>query len=394
MLRKVKFQPQALKIIETGFKKEMLSQSLLFVGEVGSGKSTLALHVAGIMHCKSENKPCGVCENCIKITNFTHPDVIFINTDDAAEKLSSLQNIINTYGINQELTGETVFVLRDILFRYQSEFLNNAGSKNKKKKTELDNLAESIQEYVLFNISDQSNPKTLSDAIKAGIKLAEQINNENIPAESIRSLMQRLNKSSFSGKLTLIISGIDKMRSEGANAFLKTLEEPAIHSRIILMTNKPEIILPTIKSRCFIVPFNRLNNESVQSIVHENWKIRTDNISEFGGLLTRIGNTQQNHILELFEQIFPSFTKQFHLFVDKIIKTDGFDRFVKELTYYMQTTENIKVLERLERISIINKMKFQKQVDTLVLSTKTNNADKRLVLETLISSLYELWRQK
>ena len=206
--------------------------------------------------------------------------------------------------------------------------------------------------------------------------------------------MQRLNKSSFSGKLTLIISGIDKMRSEGANAFLKTLEEPAIHSRIILMTNKPEIILPTIKSRCFIVPFNRLNNENVQSIAHENWKIRTDNISEFGGLLTRIGNTQQNHILELFEQIFPSFTKQFHLFVDKIIKTDGFDRFVKELTYYMQTTENKKVLERLERISIINKMKFQKQVDTLVLSTKTNNADKRLVLETLISSLYELWRQK
>lgn len=56
------------------------------------------------------------------------------------------------------------------------------------------------------------------------------------------------------------ISGIlsaDRMclgAAEPANAFLKTLEEPPEHTIIFLLTDRPELLLPTIRSRCLILP--------------------------------------------------------------------------------------------------------------------------------------------
>ena len=50
-------------------------------------------------------------------------------------------------------------------------------------------------------------------------------------------------------KLVIILEA-DRMKEEAANAFLKTLEEPPDHTLIILMTEQPARLLPTILSRC------------------------------------------------------------------------------------------------------------------------------------------------
>lgn len=49
-----------------------------------------------------------------------------------------------------------------------------------------------------------------------------------------------------------ILDGVEAGRfgAEAANAFLKTLEEPASHVRFILLAANPEAVLPTIRSRC------------------------------------------------------------------------------------------------------------------------------------------------
>lgn len=60
-----------------------------------------------------------------------------------------------------------------------------------------------------------------------------------------------MTKSSFGGgwKVALII-GADRMKKEAANAFLKTLEEPAPETLFLLLSDSPQEILPTIVSRC------------------------------------------------------------------------------------------------------------------------------------------------
>ena len=44
--------------------------------------------------------------------------------------------------------------------------------------------------------------------------------------------------------------GADRLRTESANAFLKTLEEPPPHTLFLLLSERPEQLLPTIISRC------------------------------------------------------------------------------------------------------------------------------------------------
>lgn len=54
----------------------------------------------------------------------------------------------------------------------------------------------------------------------------------------------------------LIIDGAERLREqEGAPRILKQLEEPAPRSHVILVTDHPADLLPTIRSRCLPVPF-------------------------------------------------------------------------------------------------------------------------------------------
>ena len=47
-----------------------------------------------------------------------------------------------------------------------------------------------------------------------------------------------------------IIYEADRMNEQTSNAFLKTLEEPPGHTTLLLLTSRPYVLLPTIRSRC------------------------------------------------------------------------------------------------------------------------------------------------
>jgi DNA polymerase-3 subunit delta' len=53
-----------------------------------------------------------------------------------------------------------------------------------------------------------------------------------------------------------LIDQADKMTAEASNCLLKTLEEPAGQAILILITADPQLLLPTIVSRCQIVKFS------------------------------------------------------------------------------------------------------------------------------------------
>ncbi len=55
-----------------------------------------------------------------------------------------------------------------------------------------------------------------------------------------------------------LVDGADRLSPSAANALLKTLEEPTGEALFILLTSRPEGVLPTIRSRCQRLPFGRL----------------------------------------------------------------------------------------------------------------------------------------
>ena len=58
-----------------------------------------------------------------------------------------------------------------------------------------------------------------------------------------------------------MIHEADRMRKESANAFLKTLEEPPPDTYLLLLTTRPNSMLPTIRSRCLTMRFKSKKQE-------------------------------------------------------------------------------------------------------------------------------------
>tara|TARA_B100000035_G_scaffold233403_1_gene201687 strand:+ start:61974 stop:62930 length:957 start_codon:yes stop_codon:yes gene_type:complete len=80
-------------------------------------------------------------------------------------------------------------------------------------------------------------------------------NEKLIPISSIRALKSFFEKSPHvvGGKKVALINQSDRMNNQATNALLKILEEPPSNSMIILSTNQPDLILPTVKSRCQLI---------------------------------------------------------------------------------------------------------------------------------------------
>jgi DNA polymerase III subunit delta' len=65
-------------------------------------------------------------------------------------------------------------------------------------------------------------------------------------------------KPFFGGRKIAVIDDADYLNAEGANALLKTLEEPPPRSVLILIGTTPARQLPTIRSRCQLIRFRPL----------------------------------------------------------------------------------------------------------------------------------------
>jgi DNA polymerase-3 subunit delta' len=66
-----------------------------------------------------------------------------------------------------------------------------------------------------------------------------------------------------------VIERVDELGDEAANRMLKTLEEPADFVHLILLTDRPSEVLPTISSRCQLVRFEAASVEQVVAELRE-----------------------------------------------------------------------------------------------------------------------------
>lgn len=78
--------------------KGMLAHSFIITGPDGVGKSIFARFMASYILCSGENKPCGVCLNCVRVKNNNHPDVIVISPKNSigVDDIRNLTEKINT----------------------------------------------------------------------------------------------------------------------------------------------------------------------------------------------------------------------------------------------------------------------------------------------------------
>ena len=107
-----------------------------------------------------------------------------------------------------------------------------------------------------------------------------------IRIEQIREITQFLATSPLIAPYKIVVvENAERMPPIAANALLKTLEEP-ISGTIILISSQPQRLLPTITSRCQLVPFQRLNNAQITTVLENVGRseiLNHPNIIQFAG---------------------------------------------------------------------------------------------------------------
>lgn len=89
--------------------------------------------------------------------------------------------------------------------------------------------------------------------------------------DQMRLIEREANYRPYEGNARVfLIEDADKLNDPSANALLKVLEEPPHTSHIVLLTSRPAMLLPTIRSRCQMIRFSPLTAEEMEAHLLQN----------------------------------------------------------------------------------------------------------------------------
>lgn len=115
-------------------------------------------------------------------------------------------------------------------------------------------------------------PDALAEAEAEGeeVKESKRKASQQITIDQVRGLDDFLNVGTHrSGLRIVIVYPAEAMNRSTANALLKTLEEPAPGTLFLLVSDEPLRLLPTIRSRCQVVPVGMPPPERVLAMLAE-----------------------------------------------------------------------------------------------------------------------------
>jgi DNA polymerase-3 subunit delta' len=104
--------------------------------------------------------------------------------------------------------------------------------------------------------------------VHADVLVIEPGETGTIKIDQIRDAIERTAYRPFEGRRrVVIVDGAEAVNVEAQNALLKTLEEPPPASTFVLVTSKPDVLLPTVRSRCQRLRFGRLSPADVAAVL-------------------------------------------------------------------------------------------------------------------------------
>lgn len=143
--------------------------------------------------------------------------------------------------------------------RRAARFLLTHGAAGSSDVESLDDLGDSSANHLL-GAGNHPELLLLERLVKdKGKELARSIS-----IDQVRQMIRRLQMSlSLGDWRVIIIDAVDDLEAAGANALLKTLEEPPAKTLFFLVSHSPGKLLPTIRSRCRMLRFQPVSGDQL-----------------------------------------------------------------------------------------------------------------------------------
>jgi DNA polymerase-3 subunit delta' len=108
----------------------------------------------------------------------------------------------------------------------------------------------------------------IARGVHADVLIVEPGDTGTIKLDQVRDAIDRTAYRPFEGRRRLVlIDDADRLNAEAQNALLKTLEEPPPASVFVLVTERPDVLLPTVRSRCQRLRFGPLPPADVAAVL-------------------------------------------------------------------------------------------------------------------------------
>ncbi len=212
------------KTLINSVKQSHIAHAQLFLGKDGSANLAMAIAYAQYINCEepSDNDSCGSCASCFKFNKLIHPDLHFVfpvnTTKDVPKDPSSL------------------LFMKD----WRATIIQNPF----------------ITAHQWGNIIGTENKQLI------------------INTEESRNIIKTLALKSFEGEYKVMIIWLPElMKTEGANAILKILEEPPAKTVFLMVSNNMDRLLTTIQSRTQKIMIPPFSDEEVKNYLKTNYSI-------------------------------------------------------------------------------------------------------------------------
>ncbi len=233
-------------------EENRVAHTQLFLGPEGSGALPIAIALAQYLNCphKEDGDSCGTCPSCIKYQKFAHPDLHFIFPTATNDKVKK--------NPQSEL--------------FQEEWLN----------------------FIQMNrgyVTQSSWYETLGVGNKQGTIYARDAN------EIVRLIGLKPYEASFK---VVIIFQAERLNAAASNKLLKSFEEPPDSTLFILVADRYELIIPTVRSRAQLVKVPKLKDVEIEMALLERFSERLT--AEKARESASLAQGNWNLALELTEQ--------------------------------------------------------------------------------------------
>jgi DNA polymerase III subunit delta' len=223
-----------------------------------------------------------------------------------------------------------------------------------------------------------------------------------IQISQIRDLNWKLSLKPFSAPFkAALIDRAHTMNQEAQNCFLKTLEEPKGDTMIMLVSEYPELLLPTIRSRMQKLRFYSVPKEEIESYLKEK-KIQESEVK----MLAEISNGKPGVAIDFISK--PEKLKDFKKTIKDITEVLNSDlafrfNYAKDLSQREDLREVLEVWLDYFRNVMLSKFSLQKKwvflkkdyslerlkiilknIQTTIFLVSGTNVNKKLSLELLL----------
>ena len=198
-----------------------ISHAQLFTGSAGTGALPLAIAYAQYLNCpnRKDGDSCGECPSCRQTAELAHPDLHFVFP-------------VNKQG---KKAGEVVL---------SAEFMPQ-------------------WREIVAHTGGYFTPQQWYDMLDLGKTLRGIIS-----AKEADETIRRLSFKSFESEYKIMLIWLpETMNDEAANKILKILEEPWEKTIFLMVSERPDLLLPTIISRTQEVAVPRLAIEDLMPMV-------------------------------------------------------------------------------------------------------------------------------